>query len=198
MSTKYFPTQEVEEDKEQDTDPAPEAKEPEAAPAIEPESEPKSDAAPGKDISVLPAWAQKMFSDLHRENASHRQEKKKAEKAAEDANRRAKEEQGEYKALYEGEKARADQLEQEIKDADIAALRARIGVKYKLEQVFIDVLHGESEEDIEQHARQIVAALPKKPATADVSAGANTKSNGVKPADQVRQGKRSDREYNTL
>src|SRR6185503_18614400 len=64
-----------------------------------------------ESIDKLPKWVQTLIGDLRKENASHRTAKTKAERDAAEAARLAAEEQGQFKTLYETEKANREAAE---------------------------------------------------------------------------------------
>jgi hypothetical protein len=114
-----------------------------------------------------------LIGDLRKENAGHRTAKTKAEKEAEEAARKAAEQQGQFKDLYEKEKTAREQAEAKAKAAELAALRGKVGTKYKLPETLIDRLQGDTEEALEADAKALAAALPKMPGTTDGGLGTN-------------------------
>lgn len=161
---------------------------PQAGDAPEPETD---------SIDKLPKWARDLVSDLRKENAKHRTEKVTAEKAALEAQRKAAEEQGRYQELYEIEKAKIAELEREKRELELSTIRSHVGIKFNLGPVFTGLLRGDTQEEMEAHAREIVEALPKRSANADANAGTNSRPAGLKPVEQLKQEKIS-RDYNAL
>lgn len=96
---------------------------------------------------------------------------KSTKKSLEEAKRKKDlEEQGNYKALWEEEKTRADRLEAENKIAGLSGTRLRIGQKLGLSATVSERLVGNDEKEIEEDAKKIAKELgiterkPGKPA----------------------------------
>lgn len=93
----------------------------------------------------------------------------KATKAREDAERKAAEQQGEYQKLYEQEKALREQAEADRKALEVSALRRQVADKLGLPAGLVDRLRGETADDIEADAKELIKALPK-PAAPNINA----------------------------
>lgn len=81
-----------------------------------------------EDIASLPEWAQRVYSDLRKENASFRKKQIDAEKLASEAAEKSAKEQGHWQELaeqYEPKAKRADALEAfiaELLEAETASV----------------------------------------------------------------------------
>lgn len=133
-------------------------------------------------VDKLPKWAQKLIGDLRQESAGHRKAKTDAERAAAEAARIAAEEQGQYKPLYESEKANREAAEARAKTAELASIKVRIGAKLALPAGLLDRLRGETEEEIEADAKTLLAVIPKPMAITTNDAGQGV--NGKEPTQQ--------------
>jgi hypothetical protein len=95
-------------------------------PAVVPVAQVSTPFAPvADDVESLPEYARKMIADLRKENASHRQAKTAAEKAAQAATEQAAKEQGKWQELattYEPKAKRAEALESFIAETLAAEL----------------------------------------------------------------------------
>lgn len=106
-------------------------------------------------------------------------ERGKAEKAAEaakaEAARKAAEEQGKFKELYEAAQARLAEAEQLAKASELARLRAEVAHKLELPAPLADRLRGETADELEADAKVLLAAIPKpaSPTATDAAAGLN-------------------------
>jgi hypothetical protein len=155
-------------------------------PAVDPTPDPAPvapDATPAPTTSTdldsvdkLPKWAQKLIGDLRQESAGHRKAKTEAEKANEEAARKAAEEQGKFKELYELEMSKAQAAEARAKAAELSGVKARIGAKLALPAELMDRLRGETEEEIEADARTILAVIPRPAAITATDAGQGVNS----------------------
>jgi hypothetical protein len=149
------------------------------------------------NVEGLPVWAKDLLKELRSENAKHRKAKTEAEKAQAEAERKAAEQQGKYQELYETERAKAAQLEADIQEAQLSATRSQVGLKHGLGAVFTALLRGDTEDEMERHAKELIEAMPKKSAAADASAGSGSRGSGIKSVEEVKKTKPS-REYNVL
>ena len=127
-------------------------------------------------VDQLPDWAQKLVKDLRSENAKHRTANKAVQKEKEEAERKAAEEQGEYKRLYEAEQAKRVESETEAANLRIARIRDKVARELKLPGALVDRLQGETEEEITADAQALLEAMPKPQAVTTTDAG-----NGVNP-----------------
>lgn len=91
-------------------------------------------------------------------------------KAREDAERKAAEEQGKFKELYEGVQAKLAAAEQEAKALRLNQERRAVADRVGLPAALADRLQGETPEEMEADARGLLAALPK-PAAPNINNG---------------------------
>jgi hypothetical protein len=94
-----------------------------------------------------------------------------AAKATAEAERRAAEEQGKFQELYQKTVAELEQERTAKRNLEAAALRREVAAKVNLPSALIDRLHGETPEELEADAKQLMAALPK-PTAPNINAGA--------------------------
>lgn len=108
-------------------------------------------------------------------------EKAKAEsmaaKAREDAERKAAEEQGKFRELYEAAQQRIAETEARLKAAEIASIKREVAGKLNMPQALANRLQGGTLEEIEADAKELMAALPK-PAAPNINSGTG---NGATP-----------------
>jgi len=122
-------------------------------------------------VDALPDWAQTLIKELRGENASHRKAKKQAETDAEIATRKAAEEQGKYKELYEEELTKREAAEMQAKCLELDALKSKIATEVGLPQELASRLAGETEDEIKADAQVVLAALPKSTIGNDAQQG---------------------------
>lgn len=127
------------------------------------------DQQPSETVDDLPDWAQKLIKDLRGENASHRKAKKQAETEAEAATRKAAEEQGKYKELYEQELIKREAAEMQAQMLELDALKSKVAAEVGLPQQLASRLAGETEDEIKADAQAVLAVLPRS--TLDNDAG---------------------------
>jgi hypothetical protein len=96
-------------------------------------------------------------------------EKAKAEsmaaKAREDAERKAAEEQGRFRELYETAQQRIAETEARLKVAEIASIKREVAARLNMPQALANRLQGETAD-----AKELMAALPK-PAAPNINSG---------------------------
>ena len=112
----------------------------------------------------------------------------KAQKAREEGERKAAEEQGQYQKLYEAERAKATAAEQRARELELASLRRDAAAKFALPAKLAERLKGETPEELEADAKAIAADLPK-PTAPNINAtggAANGHSAGIS-ADMARE-----------
>lgn len=93
-------------------------------------------------------------------------------KAKADAERKAAEEQGQWKTLADQYKAEAEAERKRATEASLAVLRRDIATKLNVPALLADRLRGETPEDIEADAKLLLAGLPKTTPTANAGSGA--------------------------
>jgi hypothetical protein len=98
-------------------------------------------------------------------------------KARADAERKAAEEQGEWKKLAEQYKTEAEAERQRAIAATLAVMRRDIAARLNVPAALADRLLGDTPEAIEADAKQLIAALPK--ATPSANAGSGSRQPGA-------------------
>lgn len=152
---------------------APEATEPTTQQGTQP------DATGAKSERV---FTQSELENIVRERLQREQRKatEAADKARIEAERRAAEEQGQFQKLAESLKAELDAEKARAKAFEVAAFRKDAAAKHSLPAAFADRLRGETAEEIDADAAELVKALPK-PTAPNINAG-NANGNGSAPA----------------
>lgn len=77
----------------------------------------------------------------------------------EEARRKALEESGNFKELYEKELAQREKLESELAASKLTELRQKVGTKHGLSQKLIDRLVGSNEAELEADAKELAKEL---------------------------------------
>lgn len=119
----------------------------------------------------IPAWvldpnkAYEEIQALRQENAEHRKAKKSAEAAAQEAERTRLAEQGQYQKLYEEANAQLQQLRDELKASQVAALRSKVASELGIPPQLAERLRGETEEEMKQDAESLKAVIPQPSAS---------------------------------
>ena len=130
-------------------------------------------------MDQLPKWAQDLVKGLRSENATHRTAKKKAESDAQAAERKAAEEQGKFKELYEAAVAKQEAAEAKAKGLELDALKTKVAAAVKLPAGLAARLQGETEEELTEDAKVLAASLPKP--SFETDAGKGTGGDGGVP-----------------
>lgn len=99
-------------------------------------------------------------------------------KARADAERKAAEEQGEWKKLAEQYKTEAEVERQRAASAALAVTRRDVAARLNVPVALADRLRGDTPEEIEADAKQLMAALPKS-GTPSANAGSGAKQAGA-------------------
>lgn len=98
------------------------------------------------------------------------------QKAREQAEREAAEKQGEFEKLYKETLTKFEQAETRAKAAELASIKTRIGARLNLPAKLQDRLRGETEEEIEADAKELLADLPRPAAITANDAGQGVNS----------------------
>jgi DNA-binding transcriptional regulator GbsR (MarR family) len=94
---------------------------------------------------------------------------------AEEADAEAAKKNGDYKKLYEAEKAKVDKYEAEAKERDAKDLRAKIAKDVGLPEDAIHRLQGETEDDLTKDAKNLLKMLaPTGEVETDLGASKNS------------------------
>jgi len=109
-------------------------------------------------------------------------EKVKSEKAIAaakaEAERQALEAQGNYQKLYEAEKAQREAAINEMKALHLANMRREVATAYNVPNGLAARLVGETREDLEADAKELMASLPKASAPSLDGLAGGSRSNG--------------------
>ncbi|MCO5182191.1 MAG: DUF4355 domain-containing protein [Candidatus Promineofilum sp.] len=114
------------------------------------------------------------------------QSDKAAAKAAADAQRKANEEQGKYKELYEGLQAQLTAAEGRAAELERAALRREAAEKSGLPAALAERLRGETLDEMLEDAKLLRNAMPK-PQAPDINAGPRGTTKQTPSDDEIRE-----------
>lgn len=89
----------------------------------------------------------------------------------EEASAQAAKEAGNYKDLYDKAQAKLEKLEGELKEVQLSEIKARVAREAKLPASMIDRLRGETEEELMDDAKKLVADIAPL-AAPDIDGGA--------------------------
>lgn len=101
-----------------------------------------------------------------------------AQRARQEAERKAAEEQGKWKELAEQYKTEAEAERQRAQAASMAVLRRDVAARLNMPAVLADRIVGETPEEMEADAKQLLAGLPKG-ASPTANAGNGARQSGV-------------------
>ena len=130
--------------------------------------------------------AEQRIKELNAENRKWRAQFEAAEKAKADAEVAALAERGEYKSLYEKAQAQAAALETALKAQQIALLRQQVATAKKLPPPLADRLRGETLDELNADADELLQALPR-PAAASLNGGERGLAGGGLSTEDARQ-----------
>ena len=102
--------------------------------------------------------------------SAQRKAEEAANKARTEAERKAAEEQGEYKKLADSLKAELEAERQARKALELAGLRRDTAARYSLPAALADRLRGETADELDADAQELLKSLPK-PAAPNINAG---------------------------
>lgn len=129
-------------------------------------------AEPGQQTEAPRTFSQADLDRIVAERLERAERKaaEKAEKARADAEAKALKEQGEYQKLFEKAQAELEQERQARKAAELAGMRRDVAAKHQLPAALVDRLRGETLEELDADAQELVKALPK-PTAPNINAG---------------------------
>lgn len=135
-----------------------------------PAAEPSTTETPSAEHMI----PKSRFDEVNKELKALRKQSEAAQKAQEAAEAAAAAEKGEYKKLYDTEKAKVVDYEAKVKALEVSHRRARIASEVGLPAGLVERLQGEEEDEIKADAEKLLALIPKEsPATStDSGAGA--------------------------
>ena len=129
-------------------------------------------AEPGQQTEAARTFSQTDVDRIVAERIERERRKgeEQARKATEAAERKAAEEQGKFQELYQKAQADLERLAAEKRSLELAALRRDVAAKFQLPDSLAKRLQGETVEELERDAQDLLAAIPK-PAAPDINAG---------------------------
>lgn len=129
------------------------------------------------------ARLERELADTRKEAAAYRTKLRAEETAKAEAERKAAEEQGEFKKLYEGAQAKLVELEAARTKAEREQLLARIASEAGLDATLAERLRGEDEAALRADAAALAAHLkPAAPTSAGSPANGARSANAAAPA----------------
>lgn len=141
----------------------------------QPVSEPAAEAGEKTEKTFTQAELESIVKErLDRANAKA---EKAAQAAREDAERKAAEEQGEFKQLYEKTLAELEAERNAVRKMELDSMRRNVAQEYGLPPQLASRLQGETEEEMATDAKTLAEALPK-PSAPNINAGSG---NGAQP-----------------
>ncbi len=123
---------------------------------------------------------------LRAENAKHRRAAQEADRLRQEAEASSLAEQGKYKELWEKAQAQAAALETALKAQQIALLRQQVATAKKLPPPLADRLRGETLDELNADADELLQALPR-PAAASLNGGERGLAGGGLSTEDARQ-----------
>ena len=148
------------------------------ATAVEPQEQEAQTTPTAGDTQPGQAQPERTFTqhDVDRIiNERIAKERTKAEsmavKAREEAERKAAEEQGEFRKLYEKAQQQIAETEAKLQAAEIASIKRDVAARLNMPAALASRLQGEDESAIEADAKELMAALPK-PTAPNINSGA--------------------------
>jgi len=135
-------------------------------------TESQEQPAEANTVDGLPDWTQDLIKELRQENAKHRKEKTAAQKAVEQQEQQLAEEQGKYKELWEKSEAKRIELETKLTGAELGRMREAVARRHNLTDGLAKRLQGETEEELEEDAKALLAEIPKPQAQTATDGGA--------------------------
>lgn len=146
----------------------PQETQPQDTQQTQPQQTPVPDAPNGNAAGQQVGAPEKTFSQADVERiVTERLERErkaaesKALKAREDAERKAAEEQGKFKELYEQLQTRLEETERAKRDLELGQLKRAAADKVGLPAALAERLRGETADELERDAKEVLAALPK-------------------------------------
>lgn len=149
-------------------------------------------AEPGQKTEAAKTFTQEQVDALIKDRLQReaRKAEEAATKARTEAERKAAEEQGEFRKLAESLKAELEQERQRARTLEIAGIRRDVASRLNLPAGLVDRLRGDTEDEITADAQALIAALPKPPPP-NINAGDAAGAGKTLPAglteDSIRQ-----------
>ena len=102
--------------------------------------------------------------------SAQRKQEEAATKARTEAERKAAEEQGQFQKLAESLKAELEAERQRARAFELAGMRRDVAAKFQLPEGLAKRLQGETLDDLEEDAQDLLASIPK-PQAPNINAG---------------------------
>ncbi len=146
----------------------------------QPQTDAQTGADPGKETEQARTFTQADLDRIVTERLGKEKARNEAaiKKAAEEAERKAAEEQGKYQELYTKVQADLEAERQRAHALEVAGIRRDVAQRHNLPAALVDRLRGEDEATIEADAKELLKALPK-PAAPDINAGSGAVAQGA-------------------
>lgn len=155
----------------------------------------------GNDTAVSPAVAQNTdkpeadhmipksrFDEVNTQLKQLKAQQDKLAKERDEAARKAAEEQGEFKKLYETVLQEKQAAEARAKALELSTMRRDIAAKVGIPAGLASRLQGDTEDDIEADAKQLLATLPKPAAPSlDGAAGRGSQNSNAPSLDEIKE-----------
>lgn len=149
-----------------------ETEQPQAGEPVSARNAQPTGAEPGQQTEAARTFSQTDVDRIVAERIERERRKgeEQARKATEAAERKAAEEQGKFQELYQKAQADLERLAAEKRGLELAALRRDVAAKFQLPDGLAKRLQGETVEELERDAQDLLAAIPK-PAAPNINAG---------------------------
>ena len=125
--------------------------------------------AKNTDTQAEPMIPKSRFDEVNNRLKALEADSTKAAKAAKDAETKRLEEEGKYKELFEKQQAELTAAQAEARQASIKVMQRDVATKTNLPLALAERLRGETADEMEADAKNILAALPK-PAAPNINA----------------------------
>lgn len=154
-------------------------------PATPAEAE-KTDTPAGSETTVPDSWddifKHPRFKELTERAKTAESKLSEIEKAKAEAERKAAEEQGKYKELYEEMQTEAEKAKAEKQALELSILRRKVADDVGLPGALADRLKGETEDELREDAESLLETLPKKDAPS-LNGGAGNRNRNKEKGD---------------
>ncbi len=141
-------------------------------------------------VDALPKWAQDLIKEVRGEAAGHRTKLQAIEAERTKAEQAEAVKRGEWEKVATDRQAEIDRLSGEVAKRDRDALVARIATAHKLPAELADLLQGEDETALADHAKRLAKLV--KPAGAPDTEGGSANRGGASRPNAAANGKPQD------
>ncbi len=163
---------------------------PEAQPDVEGTAVPTPENQPAPNGESERKFSQDEVNNIIKERLEREKLRSEtaAKKAADEATRKAAEDQGEFKKLYETVLQEKQAAEARAQALELATLRRDVAAKVGLPAGLASRLQGDNELDLEADAKALLATLPKPAAPSlDGGAGRGSQGNNAPSIDEIKE-----------